>query len=225
MKTLIFILSFFLMNTSWADETCVIYEAQDLYQYQDQILALAKTAKSPETLKSEMQRPLRCLVETYKDSDDMLTKYVAGSCLQRLMGGPEIQGFKKDKNYDIVFQSLINQQLEQSELLTKSEIADFAKGKWQEYIDFCKGSVTELLCSELLPTNDRIKLQNEMLGATSMLVLKSAYHQFSGETKKRIHQQITKLYRETSKESPLKRRVIEQIYREINKPAIELRGS
>ncbi|WP_413570489.1 hypothetical protein ACLWBD_07915 [Bdellovibrio sp. HCB117] len=225
MKTLIFVLSFLFIATSWAEDTCVIHEAQDLYKYQDQILALAKKAKTPEALKNEMQSPLRCLVETFKDSDDMLTKYVAGSCLQRLMGGPEIQGFKKNRAHDIVFQSLINQQLEQSDLLTKSEISDFAQGKWQEYIDFCKGSVTELLCSELLPTNDRIKVQNEMLGATSMLVLKSAYHQFSGETKRKIHQQITKLYRETSKESPLKRRVIEQIYREINKPSIELRGS
>ncbi|KHD90063.1 MAG: hypothetical protein OM95_00655 [Bdellovibrio sp. ArHS] len=225
MKTFILSLVLFFTISGFANEACVTTEAQDLYLYQDRILSLAKKATSAERLKADMQQPLRCLVETYKDSDDLLTKYVAGACLQRLMGGPEVKGFNRNKAHDVVYQSLINQQLEQSALLTKSEIADFAQGKWQEYIDFCKGSVTELLCSELLPSNDRIQLQNEMLGATSMLVLKSAYHQFSGETKKKIHQQITKLYRETSKNSPLKRRVIDQIYQEINKTPLELRGS
>jgi len=172
-----------------------------------------------------MAAPLRCLVEAFRNEHDILKKYVAGSCLQRLMGGPELPGFKKDRRYDIVFNSLLNQQLESQALLSKSEIAEFASGKWVEYVNFCKGSVTEALCKELLPTNERIQAQNELLGATSMLVLKSAYHHFSGDVKTQIAEQISKLYKETSRQSPLKRKVIDQIYREIQQPPVELRGS
>ncbi|WP_413943794.1 hypothetical protein [Bdellovibrio sp. HCB-162] len=224
LKHIVLILSLFVGSLSFAAEPCR-EEPEDLYSYQDQILDLAKNSHSPEELKNKMARPLRCLIEAYKTNDDLLTKYVAGSCIQRLMGGPEIKGFKRTRNYDIVFNSLINQQFESQALLTKSEIAEFASGKWVEYVNFCKGSVTEALCGELLPTNDRIKEQNELLGATSMLVLKSAYHQFSGDTKKHIAAQIVKLYKETSNDSPLKRRVIDQIYREIQEPKVELRGS
>ncbi len=200
-------------------------EPEDLYRYQDQILALVKTSKTPEILKSKMARPLRCLIEAYKTNDDMLTQYVAGSCLQRLMGGPEMTGFKRTRAHEIIYELLINQQLQSQEILSKSEIADLASGKWLEYVNFCKGSVTETLCRELLPTNERIKEQNELLGATSMLVLKSAYHHFSGDVKKQVLAQIKKLYKETSPESPVKRRVIEQIYQEIQGAKIELRGS
>ncbi len=172
-----------------------------------------------------MARPLRCLIENFKEREDLISKYVAGACLQRLMGGPEIKGFKHTRTYDIVFNSLLNQQLESTSLLTKSEIADFASGKWVEYVNFCQGSVTQELCSQLLPSNERIKEQNEMLGATSMLVLKNAYHHFPGDTKKQAAQQIRKLYKETPRDSILKRRVIDQIYKEIQQPQMELRGS
>lgn len=223
-KYVLLLFSFIASTLASAAEPCR-EEPDDLYRYQDQILALARKSPTPEKLKASMAAPLRCLVEAFRNEDDILKKYVAGSCLQRLMGGPELPGFKKDRRYDIVFNSLLNQQLESQALLSKSEIAEFASGKWVEYVNFCKGSVTEALCKELLPTNERIQAQNELLGATSMLVLKSAYHHFSGDVKTQIAEQISKLYKETSRQSPLKRKVIDQIYREIQQPPVELRGS
>jgi hypothetical protein len=208
------------------EKYCDIDDPAQLYAFQDQILEAIRHAHSPEELQEKMAKPLKCLAGIYKESNDLLEKYVAGACLQRLMGGPEIAGvFKRDRRYDIVYESLLNQQLEKGSALQKTEIADLASGKWADYVNFCKGSVTESMCSELLPTNANIKNQNELLGATSMLVLRSAYHQFSGPTKKKIAKQIAKLYKETAKTSPLKRRVIDQIYREINSNSLELRGS
>ena len=165
------------------------------------------------------------LLETYKESENLLIKYVAGSCLRRLMGGAEIPGFKRTRSHDVIFESLVNQQLQAGQVLTKSEIADVASGKWVEYLNFCQGSVTEALCSDLLPSSERIKGENEMLGATSMVLLKKAYDQFSGVTKKKLRRQLLSLYKETSRNSPLKRRVIDQIYREITQPKLELRKS
>lgn len=225
-KYALLLIGFLISSSALAEDlSCAVNETEELYAFQDQILSLAKKVHSPEELKEKMARPLRCLVWNFRERQDLLGKYVAGACLQRLMGGPEIKGFKKNRSYEIVMNSLINQQFESKNLLTKSEIADFASGKWVEYVNFCKGSVTESLCSELLPSNESIKGQSEMLGATSMLVLKNAYHHFSGDTKKQVAKQILKLYQETSNDSPLKRRVIDQIYKEINKNEIELRGS
>lgn len=225
MKYLVMAFALFMGAAAWSSEPCQVEEPEMLYVYQDRILEAAKTAREPEVLQQQMAEPLKCLIDTYKNSKGLLMKYVAGSCLQRLMGGAEIKGFKRGWNYEIVFNSLINQQLASGPILSKSEIADFASGKWADYVDFCKGSVTDAMCSDLLPTVDKIKSQNELLGATSMLVLKSAYNQFSGATKRKIARQITQLYKETSKESPLKRRVIEQIYREMKQSRLELRRS
>lgn len=203
-------------NLAYSHTSCTVEGPAELFQYQDQILALTKTSKTPEDLQEKMKLPLQCLIETYKNSEDLLTKYIAGSCLQRLMGGPELPGFKKTANYKVIYNSLINQQLASGALLNKSEIANLALGKWHEYTDFCKGSVTEKMCSELLPTTERIKDQNELLGATSMLILKNAYHHFKGSTKKKIARQIERLYKETSINDPLKRRVIDQIYKDLH---------
>jgi hypothetical protein len=206
-------------------KNCNVDEPEQLYQYQDQILALSKTSKNVDELQNKMAKPLKCLLETYKNSEDFLIKYVAGSCLQRLMGGPEMTGFKKNNRYHIIYNSLINQQIASGALLSKSEIADLASGKWGEYVEFCKGSVTDSLCSELLPTTQKIKDQNELLGATSMIILKNAYNHFSGPTKMKIARQIETLYKETANESFLKRRVIDQIYSEIQQRNIQLHGS
>lgn len=200
-------------------------QPEDLYFYQDQILALSKKVSTATELKQQMARPLGCLLEAYKTNDDFLTQYVAGSCLQRLMGGPEIAGFKKMRKHEIIYESLFNQQLSSGDILTKSEVAALASGKWMEYIKFCRGTVTEELCKELLPTNEHIKQQNELLGATSMLVLKSAYLHFSGDAKNQVLAQIKRLYQETSRSSVIKRRVIEEIYKDLQNPLIELRGS
>lgn len=206
--------------------SCVVEDPAELFQYQDQVLMLAKTSKGIEELQEKMKAPLQCLLETYKISEDLLMKYVAGSCLQRLMGGPELPGFKKTASYKIVYNSLINQQLASGALLSKSEIANLASGKWHEYTDFCKGSVTDAMCAELLPTTGRIKDQNELLGATSMIILKNAYNHFKGPTKKKIAHQIERLYKETSINDPLKRRVIDQIYKDLHRPQpIILKGS
>lgn len=220
------LISFFVWTqAARADQPCEIENAVELYAYQDQILDLPKTSATAEEMQMKMAKPLKCLVDTYKSSDDLLIKYVAGSCLQRLMGGPEIPGFKKDNRYKIIYNSLINQQIASGALLSKSEIADIASGKWDQYVKFCKGSVTESLCSDLLPTVDKIKDQNELLGATSMIILKNAYHHFKGPTKQKIARQIEQLYKETPNDSLVKRRVIEQIFRDTRQAPIPLRGS
>lgn len=207
-----------------ADTSCHIEEPVELYKFQDEILALPQKVSSAEQLIEKMRAPLNCLTEAYINSEDLLTKYVAGACLQRLMGAPEIKGFKMNGSYKVVSEAIINKQLLSSKLLQKSEIADLASGKWSDYVTFCKG-IKDTLCSDFLPTNERIKDQNELLGATSMLLLKSAFTKFNGDAKKKVAEQIRQLHRETPTNSPLKRRVIDQILRDIDQPALELRGS
>ncbi|KYG61538.1 hypothetical protein AZI86_17680 [Bdellovibrio bacteriovorus] len=211
-------------SVAQAKISCHVEEPVELYKFQDEILALPKKVSSADELIEKMRAPLHCLTEAYANSEDLLTKYVAGACLQRLMGAPEIKGFKVNRGYKIVKEAIINQQLLSSNLLQKSEIADLASGKWSDYVVFCKG-IKDSLCSDFLPTNDRIKSQNELLGATSMLLLKSAFVTFHGDAKKKVAEQIRQLHRETPATSPLKRRVIDQILKDIDQPSLELRGS
>lgn len=227
MKTpLVFIILLFcgLPTAALASDPCAITEPAELYKFQDEILGLPKKVQSADELLKSMQTPLRCLSEAYLQADDLITKYVAGACLQRLMGASEISGFKKNAGYKIVEEALLNQQLSQSQPWKKSEIADLASGKWSDYVTFCKG-IKDMLCGEFLPTNDRIKNQSELLGATSMLVLKSAFLTFKGPARKKVAKQIRQLHRETPKDSSLKRRIIDQILQEIDQPPLELRGS
>jgi hypothetical protein len=196
---------------------------EGMYAYQDQILALA--GKNPDTkaFKKAVAEPLLCLLQNYKNETGF-TRYVAGTCLRRLWGGAEIQGFHRGKNYELALQQLIGHQINRQDLLKNSELSVYAMLQWEEYQPFCKGVTAESECVELLPDSAKIREQSELLGSTSMMTLLSAYKQFSGSTKQRVADLITKLYREIPKDQPLKRKVIEQIYREMQ-PKIELRQS
>jgi len=197
---------------------------EGMYTYQDKILAMAKKNVKIHAFTKSIEEPLLCLLQNYKNETGM-TRYVAGACLRRLLGGAEIQGFQRGRSYDLVLKKLITQQISRKDLLKNSELSIYAMAQWEEYQPFCKGITAEGDCVELLPDSHKIREQSELLGASSMMVLRSAYKQFSGQTKRRVEELIVRLYREIPKEQYLKRKVIEQIYQEMKQPRIDLRES
>lgn len=197
---------------------------EGMYVYQDAILELAKKNVNMKDFKKGIAEPMHCLFENYKTQSGP-TRYVAGACLRRLLGGPEIQGFTRGKEYDVVLKGLIVKNVNQKNLLKESEMSAYASSVWEEYKPFCKTTMAERDCVELLPDQKQISEQSELLGASSMMLLRSAYKQFSGATKKRVQELIVKLYRETPQEQILKRKVIDEIYFEMNQPRLILKES
>lgn len=195
-----------------------------MYTYQDEILTIAKRKPALSTFKKAIEEPLHCLLQNYKNEGGYV-RYSAGACLRRLMGAPEIKGFHRGKNYDYALKALIFRQIAKKDLLHDSELSFFAAAEWDEYQPFCQGIAAEEDCVELLPNQKQIQKQSELLGASSMMVLRSAYKQFSGDTKKRVQDLIVKLYMETPKEQYLKRKVINEIYREMTGSLLELKNS
>jgi len=194
---------------------------EGMYVYQDEILAAGQKNLQGEEFHHVVDQPLRCLLQNYK-IESGITRYVAGACLRRLFGGPEIQGFHRSRSYERVLKKLIAQQVRQQDLFKNSEVSLFAMAEWDEYQPFCQGIANENDCVNLLPNPQQIHRQTEILGASSMLVLRSAYKQFSGAAKKHVADTILKLYRETPQEQILKRKMIDQIYREMQPPMTKL---
>jgi len=193
--------------------------AEGFYSYQDSILASAQRNLSAKEFKREIEQPLHCLLQSFKNEGG-LARYVAGACLRRLFGGPEIQGFHRGKNYELVLKKLIAEQIRQKDLFKNSELSIYAVVEWEEYQPFCQGIVAESDCFELLPDSEQVQAQSELLGASSMLILRSAYRQFSGEAKSKVEETILKLRREIPKKDFLKRKVIEEIYQEMQQPLL-----
>ena len=46
-------------NVAYGNTSCTVEDPAELFQYQDQILALTKTSKTPEDLQEKMKLPLQ----------------------------------------------------------------------------------------------------------------------------------------------------------------------
>ena len=210
----IFVLSTILIFSLKATALECDDSTEALLGYQKQILSAAHSTSNSEQFLQRSAEPLRCLLQIYSHSDGV-TKFLAGSCLKPLWGGPEHKLLRKDKNYDKALKAFFEKSLNDPDLLKQSELTAFADADWGDYQNFCQGSVSENMCLELLPDAGHIRAQSEMLGASSLLVLRHAYRQFSGKNKKQVATLIARLYRDIPREDRLKRRVIEEIYLEI----------
>lgn len=195
---------------------CVISEA-NLFGYESQILSLSRLPE--DELASRIAAPLHCILQIQEKGEGFL-KYLANSFLRPLLGGPQVAILTPDPRYRKIAQSLMKSQGQGSEISRISIMAEHARGAWGFFADFCS-SQNNSSCADFLPDEDQIRMQSPLLAASSMLLLRSAYLQVSGAQKEILATRIRKVFEQT-KAPGLTRNMIEQIYRELFNPTLDL---
>ncbi len=167
------------------------------------------SAKSP----VEMAEPLSCLLQIHEESDGPLRLFAASS-LKSLLGAPQVKGVLKDARYSRVAQALEQLTLHANDPVYQSIIAQYAKGDWLFYEMFCSQGDTSF-CPDFLPDPNAIQEVSPLLGAAGLVRLKKAYEVLSGKPRDEVATRLKKLYKEIPTNDKLRRKFIDQIYREL----------
>jgi hypothetical protein len=200
---------------AWA-EPCELSIAQ-IMVYEHDVLSTIQSdfKKSEEQFWLKGLKPFMCLLQIHQ-SDDSALKFYADAFLRPLLGGPLTPGAEQDPRYKQLNKILLKSTLQSGDLLNQSWISRYAKGSWGLYEGFCNLSNNDD-CKYFVPDEKLIGNQSDLLAASSMLLLRSAYYSVDGKSRSDIAARIKTLYRITPKSNELQRRVIEAIYSEMLK--------
>lgn len=203
--------SFFLLiafvATLNANEECEL-DFESLNRYESEILKAAADGKY-----EKMAEPLACILKMQSEGGG-LSQYLANSFLAPLMGAGNPAGIITDRRYKTVAKALEELSVRTADATRRSFVSEFSKGDWRFYTLFCEQGNTEY-CSVFLPDEKKVKSEAPLMAAASMLRLKTAYSVLKGKQRELIAKRIKNLYREIPENDRLRRKFIEEIYREL----------
>jgi hypothetical protein len=205
-----------LMTTAFAAEPACVLDEDALLRYEQQILLSAQQFRVDAdrgALVKGLTPPLMCILEMQEKAPGFL-KYLANSFLRPILGGSQTKGLLRDRRYQTAAEALTRLTEKSPDLLYGSLLTLNARGAWDFYKGFCEGKNADS-CSAFLPTEEMIRNQSPLLGASSMLLLHRAYHSVGGKEREVIAERIRHLYREIPADETLKSRTIQEIYREL----------
>lgn len=125
----------------------------------------------------------------------------------------------KDRRYQVIADELTK--ISTHSKLDNSLMAAHSRGAWGFYKLFCEQGDIEY-CATMLPSEDQVKKESDLLAASSMLTLRKAYYILDGKQKDEIAARIRQIYRNLPLDKSLKRKVIDQIYSELFAPSLPL---
>lgn len=181
--------------------------------HEQRILEAVKSDKIAKAGAEEAFKSFMCLLEIQEKSEGYL-KVLANSFLRPFMGSGQIAGVPLDQRYATVSRLLKRLTELNKDPVHTSLLEAHARGEWGLYKLFCEQGSVEY-CSEFLPDEKLIGKMNSMTGASSMILLKVAYLKLRGPQQNKVAERLRNLYRTIGNEDQLKRRVIEDIYREL----------
>lgn len=217
------IFSFLFLGTTlvWPQEHCEI-DYPTLARSEQKILSVTTQMQRQKNHFPllQIQEPLQCILKIQEKAEGSL-KLLANSFLRPLLGGPQNPGVPADARYQILARELTKLTAHAPDLMNSSIPAAHARGRWSFYALFCaKGNLE--FCVDFLPNAEQINVESPVLAASSLMVLRQAYHSLKGNPREQVAARIKELYLHIPMDGSLKRKVIEQIYTEIFSPSIPL---
>jgi hypothetical protein len=161
----------------------------------------------------ESEKSFHCLLQIHKKATG-ITKYLAADALRPLLGGHALAGRQLNDKTKAAVQKFQKEAMRSPDVIHESFLTDYAQGTWGFYDLFCQAPNKEF-CTTFLPDEKQVLRESELIGSSSMILLREAYLKLQGQDKKFVETRIKKLYIQISKRDPLKRKVIEQIYQEL----------
>ena len=196
---------FFLSGNVSAE--CVA-DASMLNHYEEQILRAAGQSQF-----AEMAEPLACILRMQQEAGG-LDRLLAASYLRPILSGESPKALLKDHRYRKIAKALEQISLHEADSLKGSFVAEFSRGDWSFYTLFCEQGNTEF-CTDFLPNEATVRAQPPLVAAASMLRLRQAYKVLDGRQKDLIARRLQALYRQIPKSDRLRRKFINQIYRDL----------
>ncbi len=161
----------------------------------------------------DFETNLRCLLKIHETSTG-ITKYLAADALRPLMGGKALAGRKLNAKTQAVVEKFKKSAMNSPDLIHQSLLTEYTKGTWGFYDLFCKGPNPEN-CTTFLPDEKQVLKESELIGSSSMILLRTAFLHLKGKDQQFVENRLRKLYVTVPQREPLKRKVIEQIYQEL----------
>lgn len=199
-------LIFFLFPLQLASAECE-FSPEGIMKVQRQILRQAETVKKSTDLAHAVRGPLDCLLKIQLKGPGLL-RPLASAALRPLLGGQALQGTTNDSRHEKIAKALTATSLQDRKFLKK-----YTRGQWSYYDLFCKLK-DQSNCGVFLPSDKQIQEESPLIGASSLLLLRSAYKILHGKPKQQVAQQIKDLHQKITDSDPLKKQVIDEIYQE-----------
>lgn len=166
---------------------------------------------------------LACILKIQETAEGHV-QFLANRFLNPLLGDQLPAQIPKDKTYSTYASALANGSAREPINDPAFLPGRYARGAWSFYQGFCRPEF-QAYCADFLPPENLVRRQSPLLGASSLMLLRHAYMATTGDSRAAIGARLKQLHATIPEDDKLKRRTIEEIYKELFTPlTIDLFG-